>query len=98
MSCRKEVPQTQAKLVLQLYLCTGCGAMTEKAVKELELETARALEVAKHTLAQYVLQGGLLRPRESPQEHSVAPTTFSDHKDAPSPLDVELGVTTRKRL
>lgn len=85
LSCRKEVPQTQAKLVLQLYLCTGCGAMTEKAVKELELETARALEVAKHTLAQYVLQGGLLRPRESPQEHPILAGHEVQQNQAPVP-------------
>ena len=64
-SCRLDVPQSQAKLVLKLYLCHGCGTMAEKAEKELELETARALEVAKHTLAQHILRGGLLLPREA---------------------------------
>lgn len=68
LSCQQEVPQAQAKLVLTLYLCSGCGTMAEKAEKELELETARALELAKHTLAQHILRGGLLLPRDPPAE------------------------------
>lgn len=68
LSCRRDVPQMEAKLVLQLYLCSGCAALVEKGVKELELETARALEVAKHTYAQHIMRGGLLLPRTPPED------------------------------
>jgi hypothetical protein len=66
LSCQQETPSTEAKLVMQVYLCRSCGALAEKAEKELELETSRALQLAKNTLAEHILRGGLLRPRESP--------------------------------
>lgn len=62
LSCQTEVKQSEAKLVLGVFLCPGCGAIAEKGVRELELESARALENAKHTYAQYIMQSGLLRP------------------------------------
>lgn len=61
LSCQNEVANKDAKLVLQIYLCSGCASMTEKAVKELERETTRALEIAKATLAEHIMKGGLLR-------------------------------------
>lgn len=67
LSCQQEVAAPTAKLVLQVYLCHGCGMMAEKAVKELELESARALENAKHVLAQHIMRGGLLLPRNNPK-------------------------------
>lgn len=51
-------------MVLQLYLCPGCAEMAAKAEKELEVETQRALQIAKSTLAEHVMRGGLLRPHE----------------------------------
>lgn len=73
VSCRNEVPQSKAMLVLTLFLCPGCGAMAQKADKELELETHRALELARHTLAQHILRGGLLLPREQQEPTSKEP-------------------------
>jgi len=35
--------------------------MAEKGIKELELETARALVLAKNTFQQHILKGGLMR-------------------------------------
>ena len=63
LSCQQEVPNRDAKLVLQLYLCAGCGEMATKAEKELEVETARALQTAKATLAEHIMKGGLLRSK-----------------------------------
>lgn len=65
LSCQQEVANKDAKLVLQLYLCPGCGAMADKAVKELERETARALEIAKATLSEMIMRGGLLHPKNN---------------------------------
>lgn len=63
LSCQHDVPSTEACLVVEVYLCKSCGALAEKGVKELEKETARALELAKNTFAQHILRGGLLRTR-----------------------------------
>ncbi len=63
LSCQKETPSREAKLVLQIYLCAGCGEMAAKAERELEVENARALQVAKATLAEHIMKGGLLRTR-----------------------------------
>lgn len=68
LSCRVEVPNTKAKLVVEVYLCESCGALAEKAEKELERETARALQLAKATLAQQIMQGMLLLPRGGQDE------------------------------
>lgn len=64
LSCQLEVPSTEACLVVEVYLCKSCGALAEKGVKELEKETARALELAKNTFAQHILRGGLLRTQK----------------------------------
>ena len=50
---------------MQIYLCRSCGALAEKAERELEVETARALQLAKNTFTEHILRGGLLRPRET---------------------------------
>lgn len=66
LSCQNEVANKDAKLVLKIYLCPGCAAMAEKAERELEVETARALETAKATLAEHIMKGGLMRTKEMP--------------------------------
>lgn len=105
LSCQQEVVATSAKLVLQVYLCSGCGTMAEKAVKELELESARALENAKHVLAQHVMRGGLLLPRNNPEPvepddgcgQLVTPATFQHLKEGGTvEHDVQVVVNPRK--
>ncbi len=64
LSCQQDVGSTEAVLVCEVYLCKSCGALAEKGVKELEVETARALQLAKNTYAQHILRGGLLRTKE----------------------------------
>lgn len=68
LSCLDEVANTEAKLVLKIYLCPGCAAMAEKAERELEQESARALQIAKATLAEHIMKGGLMRARVVDQE------------------------------
>lgn len=68
LSCQKETSSRDAKLVLQVYLCSGCGEMAEKAERELEQESARALQIAKATLAEHIMKGGLMRARVTDQE------------------------------
>lgn len=76
LSCRNEVQQSNAKLVLQIYLCPGCAAMAEKAVSELERESARALVLAKDVLAQHIMRGGLMLPKQDPS------SPISEKKDS----------------
>lgn len=65
LSCRLEVPNKEARMVLQLYLCPGCAEMAMKAEKELEVESARALHIAKATLSEMIMRGGLLHPKNT---------------------------------
>lgn len=61
LSCQQEVPGTKAVLVMEVYLCENCGALAQKAEKELEVESHRALQLAKATMAQHIMRGGLFR-------------------------------------
>lgn len=74
LSCQHEVPSTEACLVVEVYLCKSCGALAEKGVKELEKETARALELAKNTFAQHILRGGLLRTQRAEEAEPTKKT------------------------
>lgn len=85
LSCQGEVSSSEACIVLEVYLCRSCGALAEKGVKELEKETARALELAKHTFAQHIMKGGLLRTKP-----------FSVVEGAPEVQVVEREDPTRK--
>lgn len=64
LSCSNEVSNKDAQLVLKIYLCPSCAEMAKKAEKELEVETARALETAKATLAEHIMKGGLFRTQQ----------------------------------
>ena len=46
---------------MEVYLCESCGALAQKAEKELEVESHRALQLAKATMAQHIMRGGLFR-------------------------------------
>lgn len=63
LSCQQDVASKDAVRVLKIYLCPGCGAMAEKAERELEVESARALETAKATLSEMIMRGSLLLPK-----------------------------------
>lgn len=86
LSCQQEVLSTEACVVVEVYLCKSCGALAEKGVKELEKETARALELAKNTFAQHILRGGLLRNQKQTDFELVVgqPEVQESHEDAPT--------------
>lgn len=50
-------------IVVGVYLCRSCGALAQKAVKELEVECDRAKTTAMSTLSQMIMKGDLLRPK-----------------------------------
>jgi hypothetical protein len=66
LSCQQDCSAVSAKVVMEVYLCSSCGALAEKAEKEIEKESARALQLAKSTMAQHILRGGLLRSTKEP--------------------------------
>lgn len=66
LSCQLECASSEAKVVLGVFLCSSCGTLAEKAEKEIEQESARALQLAKSTMAQHILRGGLLRTAKEP--------------------------------
>jgi len=58
-------------IVMKMYLCKGCGALAEKAEKELDAQLENARQVAKNSLAEHIMQGGLLRPRADFPEEEI---------------------------
>lgn len=63
LSCQQEVASMDTSIVVGVYLCRSCGALAQKAVKELEVECDRAKTTAMSTLSQMIMKGDLLRPK-----------------------------------
>lgn len=68
---------------MKMYMCKGCGELALKAEREIDAEVENSRQVAKATLAEHIMQGGLLRPRGD----------FPDEE-----ITKEMPISTKKRI